>query len=81
MTERNTVDAPYFAPLITKTIDQFNVLPVMDDKAYSSYANLELTVSKGAEPFIPFKSSAKATSPSETWNRTLRLTSRSASMR
>jgi len=69
VTERNTQDAPYFVPLITKTTEQFNVLRVMGDKAYSSYANLELTVSKGAEPFIPFKSYAKATSPSETWNR------------
>jgi hypothetical protein len=69
VTERNTQDVPYFAPLITKTTDQFNVLRVMGDKAYRSYANLELTVSKGTEPFIPFKSYAKATSPSETWNR------------
>jgi transposase len=69
VTERNTQDAPYFAPLVTKTIDNFNVLRVMGDKAYSSYANLELAVSKGAEPFIPFKSYAKATSPSQTWNK------------
>jgi transposase len=69
VTERNTQDAPYFVPLVTKTTEQFNVLRVMGDKAYSSYGNLELTVSKGAEPFIPFKSYAKATSPSETWNR------------
>jgi transposase len=69
VTERNTQDAPYFAPLVTKTMDNFNVLRVLGDKAYSSYANLELTVSKGAEPFIPFKSYAKATSPSPTWNK------------
>lgn len=69
VTERNTQDSPYFAPLITKTTEQFNVLRVMGDKAYSSYANLELTVSKGAEPFIPFKSYAKGNSPSQTWNR------------
>jgi transposase len=69
VTGRNTQDAPYFAPLITKTTEQFNVERVLGDKAYSSYANLELTVSKGAEPFIPFKSYAKGTSKSETWNR------------
>ena len=69
VTERNAQDAPYFAPLVTKTMDNFNVLRVLGDKAYSSYANLELTVSKGAEPFIPFKSYAKATSPSPTWNK------------
>jgi len=28
-----------------------------------------LTVSKGAEPFIPLKSYAVGTSPSETWNK------------
>jgi len=50
-------------------VEQFNVARVLGDKAYSSYANLELTVSKGAEPFIPFKSYAVATSPSQTWNR------------
>ncbi len=71
VTERNTQDAPYFAPLVTRTTEEFNVLRVLGDKAYSSYANLELTVSKGAEPFIPFKSYAKATSPSPTWNRLL----------
>jgi len=70
-TERNTQDSPYFAPLINETMEHFNVERVLGDKAYSSYANLELTVSKGAEPFIPFKSYAKATSPSETWNRLL----------
>jgi predicted nucleic acid-binding Zn finger protein len=65
VTGRNTQDA--FAPLVTKTMEQFNVARVLGDKAYSSYANLELTVSKRAEPFIPFKSYAKGTSPSETW--------------
>jgi Transposase DDE domain len=51
-TEKNTQDSPYFAPLITKTAEQFNVARVMGDKAYSSYANLELTVLKGAEPLF-----------------------------
>jgi transposase len=69
VTKRNTQDSPFFAPLITKTTELFNVRRVMGDKAYSSYANLELTVSKGAEPFIPFKSYATATSSSRTWNR------------
>jgi transposase len=49
VTERNTQDAPFFAPLISKTMEQFNVSRVLGDKAYSSYASLELTVSKGAE--------------------------------
>jgi transposase len=49
--------------------ENFNVTRVLGDKAYSSYANLELTVSKGAEPFIPFKSYAVGTSKSETWNK------------
>jgi transposase len=69
VTERNTQDAPFFAPLVSKTMDQFNVARVLGDKAYSSYANLELTVAKGAEPFIPFKSYAVGTSPSQTWNK------------
>jgi len=68
-TQKNTQDSPFFAPLIGQTAEHFNVARVMGDKAYSSYANLELTVSKGAEPFIPFKSYAKGTSPSQTWNR------------
>jgi transposase/predicted nucleic acid-binding Zn finger protein len=70
-TEKNTQDSPYFAPLISRTAEQFNVARVMGDKAYSSYADLELTVLKSAEPFIPFKSYAVATSKSETWNRLL----------
>jgi transposase/predicted nucleic acid-binding Zn finger protein len=68
-TEKNTHDSPFFAPLIGKTTDHFNVERVLGDKAYSSYANLELSVNKGAEPFIPFKHLAHGTSPSKTWNR------------
>jgi hypothetical protein len=49
VTERNTQDAPFFAPLITRTMEHFDVARVLGDKAYSSYANLELTVSNGAD--------------------------------
>jgi transposase len=68
-TGKNTQDSPYFVQLITNTAEQFNVARVLGDKAYSSYANLELSVMKGAEPFIPFKSYAVGTSPSPTWNK------------
>jgi len=34
VTKRNTQDAPFFAPLVTKTTEQFNVSRVLGDKAY-----------------------------------------------
>ena len=69
VTERNTQDAPYFVPLVSETMQNFDVTRILGDKAYSSYANLELAVQNGATPFIPFKNYAVGTSKSETWNR------------
>ncbi|MBI1818693.1 MAG: transposase [Deltaproteobacteria bacterium] len=69
VTPRNSQDSPQFAPLIEATAQHFNVQRVLGDKAYSSRANLELTESKGAVPFIPFKSYAVGTTKNETWNR------------
>jgi transposase len=69
VTPRNSQDSPQFAPLIEATAQHFNVQRVLGDKAYSSRANLELTESIGAVPFIPFKSYAVGTTKNETWNR------------
>lgn len=69
ITDRDQHDAPEFKPLVEKTTAKFTVKEISADKAYSSYANLELVESKGAVPFIPFKSYAVGHTKNQTWNR------------
>lgn len=71
VTERNSQDAPQFAGLINNTMDHFNVERVQGDKAYSTHAGLELVASRGATPFIPFKSYAVASGKSSVWDKLL----------
>ena len=69
ITGRDDNDSPQFKPLVEQTAERFTISEVSADKAYSSYANLELVESKGAVPFIPFKSYAVGHSKNSTWNR------------
>ena len=52
----NAHDTNYFAPLLEKTSEAFNIERVSADRAYLSHDNLELAWLLGAYPFIPFKS-------------------------
>ncbi len=59
ITDRDANDGPQFPALLEKTAEQFSVREVCADKAYGTKRNLETVVSIGAEPYIPFKATAK----------------------
>lgn len=69
VTEKNTQDSPFFRPLVEDTAANFHVERVQGDKAYSSFANVEMVERLGATAYIPFKSYAKATGKSATWDK------------
>lgn len=69
LTERKDNDSKQFKPLFETTAAHFNVERIEADKAYASKGNFELIESKGAMPFIPFRSTATGTTKNETWNR------------
>jgi transposase len=71
VTPRNGQDSPQFPPLVETTAANFTMEKVLGDKAYSSYDNLELVRSKGAMPYVPFKSYAVASGKSATWDKLL----------
>jgi transposase len=71
VTPRNSQDSPQFPPLVETLAANFDVRRVLGDKAYSTHANLELVRSKGAMPYIPFKSYAVASGKSATWDKLL----------
>ncbi len=67
-------DHAQFKPLVEATSENFVIDSVAADKAYSSYRNLQLVVSKAGMPYIAFKENANPskTSPS-VWKRMYRL--------
>jgi transposase len=73
----NEHDSPQFPELVEQTAKNFKMREVSADKAYSSRDNLEFVESKGAAPFIPFKSNAnpvaKSGRKSEAWERLFHL--------
>lgn len=75
VTGRNVGDSPQFAPLVEQTARNFVMNEVSADKAYSSEKNLALTLVKGAQPYIAFRSNANATSNRQTsvWKRMFHL--------
>jgi transposase len=62
-------DSPQFAELIEQTASHFNIINVFADKAYSSVKSLEMTVSAGAVPYIPFKINAKPNGKGAIWKK------------
>lgn len=57
--DKNTNDGTMLQPLLNTTVEQFDVEEVSGDLAYSSQANLQAIIDKGAEPLIPFKRNAQ----------------------
>jgi transposase len=55
VTHATAGDSPQFTPLVEQTSQNFTMREVSADKAYTSQKNLFLVVSKGAEPYIPFR--------------------------
>ncbi len=59
--DRHAADAPKFRPLMDATVKNFTVEEVSADSGYLSYENMNIAVTRGATPFIAFKSNTKAT--------------------
>ena len=57
-------DSPQFIPLLNRTAQNFNMVEVSADKAYSSKANLQAVGDLGATPFVPFKATSVGPVPS-----------------
>jgi transposase len=62
VTNAHAGDYPQFAPLVNQTSRNFVMNQVSADKGYSGSKNLQLVLTKGAQPFIDFKSNATANS-------------------
>lgn len=60
VTDRRGADSPQFIPLVEQTAKNFVMQSVCADKAYSAEKNLALTLVKGAQPYIAFRSNATA---------------------
>ena len=58
VTNSHAGDYPQFAPLVEATSQNFVMDTVCADKAYSGSKNLKLVLSKGAMPYIAFRSNA-----------------------
>lgn len=72
VTRRYANDSPYFKPLVNKTAESgFKIREVSADKEYLSNTNIRLTLVKGAQPFIPFKSNSTTSRKNSMWNRLL----------
>jgi len=54
-------DTKFLKPLLTETVENFQVKELSADMGYSSSENLQFIVDNNAEPYIPFKSNTKAT--------------------
>ncbi|MDO8647060.1 MAG: transposase [Candidatus Diapherotrites archaeon] len=71
VSENNSGDSLYFAPLIQQTADNgFSLQEVSADKAYSSRANYDTVKELGGKAYIPFRSNASGNSKgSQTWKK------------
>jgi transposase len=62
-------DGYFFAPLVKKTAENFQISEVSADKAYLSHKNMETVETLGGTPFIPFKSSNIAMIEDSIWSK------------
>lgn len=62
-------DSPELKALIDKTAEHFDMEEVSADKAYLSVENLEYIESKGANPYIPFKSNSQPNKNGMLWKK------------
>jgi hypothetical protein len=58
-----------FRTLAATTAQNFTVEEFSADKAYSSFANLEIADELGATPFVPFKMNARGDTRPGLWER------------
>lgn len=59
VTASNVGDSPRYIPLVEQTSKNFVMDSVAADKAYSSAKNLQLTLVKGAVPYIAFRNNTR----------------------
>ena len=69
ITDAHGNDCPQFAGLVASTAQRFQMAEVSADKAYLSKANLALVESRGATPYIPFKSNSTGMTGNDQWSR------------
>lgn len=62
-------DSPELRALVNTTAEHFEMQEVSGDKAYLSQDNLEFIESKGAVPYIPFKSNNKPSGNGMIWKK------------
>src|SRR3989344_4356570 len=62
-------DSPELKALVNETAENFKMEEISADKAYLGQDNLELIESKGATPFIPFKSNNKPSGNGMIWKK------------
>ena len=62
-------DSPELKALVNETAENFKMEEISADKAYLSQDNLELIESKGAVPFIPFKSNNLPSGKGAVWKK------------
>lgn len=61
VTDRDQHDSPQFRPLLEAGAQTFAIDKLVADKAYNSRQNVEFVSLIGADPYIPFRSTAKET--------------------
>jgi transposase len=62
-------DSPELKALVDNTAEHFDMEELSADKAYLSRENLEHIESKGATPFVPFKSNSKPSGNGSVWKK------------
>jgi transposase len=72
VSRRYANDSPYFKPLLEATYKSgFQMREVSADKGYISSNNIRLSLVKGVDPYIPFKTNHTTNQKSTVWNRML----------
>lgn len=75
--DRNQHDSPEFRPLLEAGAQTFAIDKVTANKAYNSREDVELVSPIGADPYIPFRSTAKENSrwheATPTWSKLFHL--------
>lgn len=72
VSRRYANDSPYFKPLVERTARNFQLREVSADKGYDSFINRCFALTKGAQPYIPFREPKQGASYSykgELWKR------------
>jgi len=67
--DKDAADSPQFVPLAKETAERFTIAEMSSDKAYLSYANLEVISELGGTPFIAFKENSWSGRAGTVWQK------------